>query len=58
MPNPFFKNHGPFKISDLIKLLNLNIENLNHDKEILDIKDLISSNNNDVTFFIQKNIKM
>ena len=29
MPNPFFKNHGPFKISDLINLLNLNIENLN-----------------------------
>ena len=38
--------------------MNLNIENLNHDKEILDIKDLISSTENDITFFIQKNIKM
>ena len=57
MPNPFFKNHGPLKISDLIKLLNLNIENLNHDKEILDIKDLISSTENDITFFHSKKYK-
>ena len=54
MPNPFFKNHGPFKISDLINLLNLNIENLNLDKEILDIKDLISSTENDITFSFKK----
>ena len=34
MFNPFFKNHGPIKISEIIKLLNININNQHKDKEI------------------------
>ena len=57
MSNPFFKNHGPLKISDVIKLLKLNIKNLNHNQEIKDIKDLVSSTENDITFFHSKKYK-
>ena len=57
MFNPFFKNHGPIKISEIIKLLNININNQHKDKEIQDIKDLSSSNNNDITFFHSKKYK-
>ncbi len=51
MSNPFFKNHGPFKILELIKSLGLNIKNLNSKHEIHDIKDLSSSNEKDITFY-------
>ena len=57
MSNPFFKNHGPIKISEIVKLLNININNKYKDKEIKDIKDLSSSNNNDITFFHSKKYK-
>ncbi len=57
MPNPFFKNHGPIKISEIIKSLNININTLNNDKEIYDIKDLVSSTKNDLTFFHSKKYK-
>jgi len=57
MLNPFFKNQGPFKISEVIKSLNLNINDLQKDKEIHDIKDLVSSTNNDITFFHSKKYK-
>ncbi len=51
MSNPFFKNHSPFKISEIYKLLNLNIINTNLDKEVLDIKDLLNANDSEITFF-------
>ena len=51
MSNPFFKNKGPLKIFEVIKLLNLNINNLKRNQEIKDIKDLLSSTENDITFF-------
>ncbi len=57
MTNPFFKNNGPIKISDIIKYLNLNINSLKQDREIKDIKDLISSTENDITFFHTKKYK-
>ena len=57
MSNPFFKNQGPFKISKIVELLNLNIDNFNKDHEINDIKDLISSQNSDITFFHSKKYK-
>ena len=57
MSNPFFKNHGPFKISEIIKFLILNINNLNKDQEINDIKDLVSSSDKDITFFHSKKYK-
>ncbi len=57
MSNPFFKNHGPKKISELIKFLDLNTNNQFEDKEIKDIKDLTSSTQNDITFFHSKKYK-
>ena len=57
MSNPFFKNHGPIKISEIIKLLRININDQYKDQEIQDIKDLSSSNNNDITFFHSKKYK-
>ncbi len=54
MSNPFFKNHGPFKFSDIVKSLSLVIDKLQNDKEIHDIKDLASSTENDITFLHSK----
>ena len=56
MSNSFYKNHSPFKISEIYNLLNLNIINVNIDldKEVLDIKDLVNANNNEITFFHSK----
>ena len=51
MLNPFFKNQGPFKISNILKILNLNISKIDLDHNIEDIKDLISSGKSDISFF-------
>ena len=55
MTNPFFKNHGPFTISEIIKSLKIDIDNLDKDKTITDIKDLFSQLKK-LNFFTQKNI--
>jgi UDP-3-O-[3-hydroxymyristoyl] glucosamine N-acyltransferase len=57
MTNYFFKNHGPFEISEVIKFLNLDITNLTNEKKIEDIKDLFSSTEKDITFFHSKKYK-
>ena len=57
MTNPFFKNCGPIKVSEIIRSLNINAKNSFKDKEIHDIKDLSSSENNDITFFHSKKYK-
>ncbi len=57
MSNPFFKNQGPLKITDILKSLGININNKNQNKEIYDIKDLVSSTENDITFFHTKKYK-
>ena len=54
MFNSFFKNQGPIKILEIIRSLNLSVNTLNKDQEINDIKDLISSTENDITFFHSK----
>ena len=54
MSNPFFKNNGPFKISEILRCLNLKIDNFNKDFEIEDIKDLFSSKEKHITFFHSK----
>ena len=54
MINPFFKNDGPFKISDILQLLNLEDPKIINDQKIIDIKDLSSSTKNDITFFHSK----
>ena len=57
MINPFFINYGPFKISDITQLINLNDLNIDNDQEINDIKDLLTSKKNDITFFHSKKYK-
>ena len=57
MPNPFFVNDGPFKISKIIKFLNITNEKINEDLEISDIKDLFTSEKDNITFFHSKKYK-
>ena len=57
MSNPFYKNHGPLKISEIVKSFNIKINNSYLDKEINDIKDLYLSTQNDITFFHSKKYK-
>ena len=55
MINPFFKNTGPHNINFLLKTINLKNENFPDDK-ITDIKDLNSSQKNEITFLHSKKI--
>jgi UDP-3-O-[3-hydroxymyristoyl] glucosamine N-acyltransferase len=57
MVNPFFKNNGPFKISDILQLINLDDLKIVNNQKINDIKDLFTSENNDITFFHSKKYK-
>ena len=57
MSNPFFKNHGPIKLSKIANTLNININDLNKENIVNDIKDLLSSSDNDITFFHSKKYK-
>ena len=57
MSNPFFKNHGPFLISEILKILNINVVGINSNLEVIDIKDLYNSNDKDITFFHSKKYK-
>ena len=54
MFNPFFKNHGPISFSDLKKFINIIDNDLNFNQEINDIKDLLTSEKGDITFFHSK----
>ena len=55
MPNPFFKNAGPFNIEKLLKKTNIeNKENFKKDK-INNVTDLVSATKKDLTFFHSKN---
>jgi len=54
MPNPFFKNFGPFKISDILTALNINNENKLNSDEVIDINDLFTAARNEITFFHSK----
>ncbi len=57
MVNPFFSNQGPIKLSSIIKILELsNISNIPEHK-VSDIKDLQSSDKNDITFFHSRKYK-
>jgi UDP-3-O-[3-hydroxymyristoyl] glucosamine N-acyltransferase len=57
MANPFFKNNGPIKFSEITRLLNIDIDEAIDNQEILDIKDLLTSNRNEITFFHSKKYK-
>jgi UDP-3-O-[3-hydroxymyristoyl] glucosamine N-acyltransferase len=58
MANPFFKNNGPFKLSEIQNVLNLKTDQINKDLEITDIKDLQNSKTNEITFFHSKKYKI
>ena len=57
MTNPFFKNKGPLKISDIFELLDIKQNEKIKDQDIFDIKDLFFSNKNEITFFHTKKYK-
>jgi len=57
MVNPFFKNNGPFKVFEILNLLKLDNNQATSDIIINDIKDLPTSNENDITFFHSKKYK-
>ncbi len=53
MINPFFRNTGPHNLDYLLKTINLQNESFSDDK-IYDIKDLNSSQKNEITFLHSK----
>ena len=57
MSNPFYKNKGPFKVLEILKFLDLELNITNEDLKIKDIKDLLSSEKEDITFFHSKKYK-
>ena len=58
MINPFFKNHGPFDILEILKLLKINHDDIQNNKEkVCDIKDLFNSTKKNITFFHSKKYK-
>jgi UDP-3-O-[3-hydroxymyristoyl] glucosamine N-acyltransferase len=57
MDNPFFKNQGPFKISEILDKINLKIKIKYKNHEISSINDLLNSNQNQITFFHSKKYK-
>ena len=57
MVNPFFKNNGPFTLSEILKDLNLKTNEINEDFNIIDIQDLQNSQTNELTFFHSKKYK-
>jgi UDP-3-O-[3-hydroxymyristoyl] glucosamine N-acyltransferase len=57
MQNNFFKNNGPFKVADILDLLNLSDSKFSSNELVNDIKDLLTSNQNDITFFHSKKYK-
>ena len=57
MENPFFINHGPFKISEILNILNLKKQAINFDQKVKNINDLYSAENSDISFFHSKKYK-
>tara|TARA_B100000780_G_C21109469_1_gene448256 strand:- start:1131 stop:2111 length:981 start_codon:yes stop_codon:yes gene_type:complete len=54
MINPFFKNKGPFIITDLLKLSGVSCKQNFALNEILDIRDLVDAQKKNITFFHSK----
>ena len=57
MINPFFNNNGPFKIYDILKIVNVSPDNNIKDQEITNIKDLLTAQKDEITFFHSKKYK-
>ena len=58
MQNPFFKNNGPFRFSEILNKLNLETDENNKNLNVTDIKDLQNSKLNEITFFHSKKYKV
>ena len=58
MVNPFFKNNGPYKFSQILNELNIIADETNNDLIVIDIKDLHNSNSKEITFFHSKKYKI
>ena len=58
MLNPFFKNEGPYKFSQILNDLNLKVDETNKDLNVIDIKDLQNSQSQEITFFHSKKYKI
>ena len=54
MHNPFFINKGPFKISEILNLLDIKNDKLYEDIDVTNISDLISANTSNITFLHSK----
>ena len=54
MSNIFFKNYGPFKIDELLKLSKIPNKNNIKKFKVIDIKDLTTAKINEITFFHSK----
>ena len=57
MSYPFFKNNGPFKVSKILNILNIQNNKLDLNFEINDIKELYNSKNSDISFLHSKKYK-
>ncbi len=57
MSNPFFKNCGPVSVREILRLLNANFDVNEKKHNIQDIKDLLSANKDEITFFHSKKYK-
>ena len=55
MPNPFFTNNGPFNISEILKILKIELK-VDENLKVKDIRDLFSADLDCITFFHSKNI--
>ena len=53
MSNPFFFNSGPFDISEILKLLNIDLE-IDKEHKIIDVVDLSNARKDCITFFHSK----
>ena len=58
MLNPFFKNNGPYKFSQILNELNIKSDEINKDLDVTDIKDLLNSKSQEITFFHSKKYKL
>jgi len=58
MVNPFFKNNGPFKFSQILDELKIKVDEINNDLNVIDIKDLQNSKFEEITFFHSKKYKL
>jgi len=57
MPNRFFINKGPLKISKILKILNIENNSIDQNQIVTDVNDLFSASNTDITFFHSKKYK-